>query len=121
MPESKLCFLRSDQMIAQGVRQLIQVNDTDEAFRINDHIHQQIRKDIGIRFFIPGPRDNIAVPADQLIIVIVEFTYLEAAIEKIAGKALLALALERLSEDKNSTSKEIRDTFITLKLRTSFY
>lgn len=36
-------------------------------------------------------------------------------------KGPAGLALERLSEDKNSTSREIIGTFIMLKLRTSFY
>ena len=89
MPERRLKLLVCDQLIPFGVRQLIQINDTDKSVRVDDHVCQKISKNIGICGGIIGVGDNIAVPADQLIVMVVKLADLEPSLQEVAGVSMV--------------------------------
>ena len=87
--QGKLHLLPGDEAVALGVGKLIEVDDAHGTVRIDDHVGEKIRNDVGVRFRVPGVGNDVAVPADQAAFMVVEFAHLEAALEKVAGEAVM--------------------------------
>jgi hypothetical protein len=90
MAQGTLQFVRLNQVISLGVCEFIEVNNTHAAVRVDDDICEQIGKDIDVCSVFDGVicLDNITVPADQPVLVVIELAYFEAALREIAGIAM---------------------------------
>ena len=83
--QCQLHLFCTDEAVSGGISQLVQIHHPDETIRIDDDIYQQVSKSISVVFFLIRIRDDIAVPADQISVMVIKFTYLKTTLKKITG------------------------------------
>lgn len=91
-------FLR-DQMLLYCIGEFIQVYDFYLTIRIDQNIGKQVDCNIGIRLRLVFVGNDITVPADQPVLVIVELTYFDALLPEKAGNACLGLFGRMVSQE----------------------
>ena len=89
MTQSQLQFFFADQSIPLGIGQFIQIHHPYKTVGVDDNVSQKVCEDVDAGIRIIGMRDDIALPADQLTTVVVEFADFETSLQKITGVAMV--------------------------------